>query len=127
MSDSNEIAPFDDFNGTWDVFDVDMVTGVNTLMSKSEEEVAGDAESTSPAYSRDGTRIAFFSAATNLIDSSPESDTKFDLFIKSIGSGKVQRIRLGEQGTTEGGGLRTMVTRTSARTGARRPSRPTDP
>ncbi len=108
FSDSNDIAPFEDANTTWDVFDVDVTTGENTLVSKSEAGNGGNAESMAPGYSRDGTRIAFFSAASNLIDGSFDPDTKFDLFIKSLRTGKVQRIRLGEQGTTEGGGLRTM-------------------
>jgi Tol biopolymer transport system component len=62
-----------------DVFTRDLRTGTTTLVSKAPGGGAADGPSSFPALSRDGTRIAFASAATNLV--ATDSNGVDDVFV----------------------------------------------
>jgi Tol biopolymer transport system component len=69
-----------DTNGTRDVFARDRWTGVTRLVSVTSGGGLADANSSGPAVSGDGSRIAFSSDATNLVPGDTNDAT--DVFIR---------------------------------------------
>ena len=65
-SNSNDLVPGDS-NGAVDIFVRDLVAQRTTRASISSHGFEGDADSQTPAISADGSRVAFESAATNLV------------------------------------------------------------
>ena len=72
-----------------DVFFFDRVTGATTLVSRStaSAQTTGNAESTEPAISGDGSRIAFVSRASNLVTGyDPFGDPDFFVYDRAAGT-----------------------------------------
>jgi uncharacterized repeat protein (TIGR01451 family) len=68
-----------------DVYVKDLATGDLVLASTSDGGVKGNAHSGNPALSADGTRVAFYSSATNLDPA--DTDTLSDIYVKDLVTG----------------------------------------
>lgn len=88
----------DDSNGSMDIFVKNLVTGelqrVNTSALGHE---ANEGATVQVAFSPDAQRLAFISAASNLVEN--DSPLSLDLFVKDLGSGAIERVDLGSVGT----------------------------
>jgi Tol biopolymer transport system component len=71
-----------DTNGTQDVFVHDTVTRTTTRASVGTTGVQGNSVSSNPVLSRDGSRVAFESAASNLIGGA-DTNQMVDIFVGS--------------------------------------------
>lgn len=80
----------DDKNDCRDLFVKDLATGTVTRVSVAADGTEADSDTTGFAFSPDGTRIAFCSAATNL--GTTASDPDFAIWIKDLGTGAVTRV-----------------------------------
>ena len=96
-----------DTNASWDVFVKTLATGeiqrVSTTADGAQAEGPGDlGDSWTPVWSPDGTRIAFFSDATNLVPG--DTNAVGDVVVKTLATGAVERISTdanGSQGDEE--------------------------
>jgi Ca2+-binding RTX toxin-like protein len=81
-----------DTNGTYDIYVRDLTTDSMTLVSSSAQGVAGDNRSglNQLAWSPDGTKIAFESAASNLV--AGDANSAYDIFVKDLVTGEVIRV-----------------------------------
>jgi Ca2+-binding RTX toxin-like protein len=86
--DSNLVAG--DTNGYKDIFVKDLLTGAVTLVSTSSAGVHANNDSYDFSFSADGTKVAFYSPATNLV----AGDTNFaaDVFVKDLTTGVLTRV-----------------------------------
>lgn len=82
-----------DTNNAFDVFMSDLTTGTVTRLSTSATGAQSNGDSYGLAVSADGTKVAFYSLATNLV--AGDSDTRFDLFVKDVTTGAITRIAAG--------------------------------
>jgi Tol biopolymer transport system component len=73
-----------DTNGIADVFVHDTLTGTTTRLSVSSAGAQSDGSSHVPSISSDGRRVAFFSAATNLVPG--DTNAKVDVFVRDLGA-----------------------------------------
>lgn len=78
----------DDTNITSDIFVKDITTQALTRVSTTPAGGQANGGSYGPAWSPDGTRIAFYSSATNLVPG--DGNSASDVFVKTLGSGAVQ-------------------------------------
>ncbi len=83
-------AAFDaaDTNGVADVYRFDRITGTNVLASRGP--TAGNAASTGPSISGDGTLVAFMSAASNLVGN--DTNNRIDIFVRNMVAGTTIRL-----------------------------------
>jgi Tol biopolymer transport system component len=79
-----------DANGARDVYRLDRQTGLFELMSISETGRIGNAESFEPQISADGSSVAFFTWATNLVPN--DTNGYWDLLLRKPAAGTTQRI-----------------------------------
>lgn len=98
ISNSKNLVP-SDTNGTEDIFLKDLHTGsitrINTDAS-GKEAVGENFYDQKPVFSPDGSKIAFFSMASNLVPD--DTNQNGDLFIKDIASGAIVRINTNATG-----------------------------
>lgn len=90
----------DDSNGLADVFVKTLSNGDVRRVSVSGSNAEGNAGSVAPAWSPDGTRIAFTSLSSNFVTS--DTNGLDDVFVKNLASGSVWRVSTnanGEQAT----------------------------
>ena len=87
----------DDVNDTWDIYLKDMDTGELELISTSADGTLGDGASHGASISDDGRVIAFRSAAGNLVDDDGNG-AGFDVFVKNLDSGAIQRFEVLDDG-----------------------------
>jgi Tol biopolymer transport system component len=107
VSESNELVP-GDTNNAADVFVFDTTTGTTTRVSVSETGLQSDSASSSPSLSADGTRIAFASAATNLVTGDRNGET--DVFVRDTVAGTTILVSPGLGGNrTDGPSLRPSI------------------
>ncbi len=66
------------------------------VVSVSSEEVLGNDASTGPAISRDGTVVAFISAATNLVPN--DTNRAPDIFVRTLSTGTTERASISSRG-----------------------------
>ena len=89
-----------DVNGMFDVFIKDLSSGAVTLVSTSTAGVLGNGDSGGPlSFSGDGTKLAFFARATNLVVG--DTNGTEDIFVKDLVTGVTTRAStnaLGIQG-----------------------------
>lgn len=85
-----------DFNGLWDVFVRDRVTGQTSLVSLDSAEGQGNHNSIGGAISADGRYVAFGSTADNLVP----GDTNFadDVFVRDRLAGTTSRVSVSTAG-----------------------------
>jgi hemolysin type calcium-binding protein/WD40 repeat protein len=72
-------------------------TGDLTLVSASDTGVKGNGDSFSPSLSADGTKVAFFSFATNLDPADTDSST--DVYVKDLATGDIALASTSDDGT----------------------------
>ena len=83
---------------TSDIFVRDLVTGLTTAVSVDVDGAAPDGESFTPSISRGGTRVAFWSGASDLVAG---DDNGFDdIFVRDLEAGTTELVTV----ATDGGG-----------------------
>jgi Tol biopolymer transport system component len=75
----------DDTNNVADVFVYDFSSGTTTRVSVGPGGVQGNGPSITPSISADGRCVAFASAATNLLPSSPDTNKTLDIYVECDG------------------------------------------
>lgn len=91
-----------DANAWIDVYVHDRWTGTTLLVSRAIGGGAGNGESTDPSISADGRRIAFESAASDLVPN--DSNACYDVFVAELPAGSITRASVSsarEQGATD--------------------------
>ncbi len=81
QSDATNLVA-DDNNGQTDIFVHDRQTGATTIVSRSDTGALGDGASGSAAISGDGQHVAYYSAATNLVDD--DTNGFWDIFVSAV-------------------------------------------
>lgn len=96
-----------DTNGHSDIFVKDLVTGAVTLVSTSSAGVQANDDSSDVAFSADGTKVAFYSSANNLVT----GDVNYvpDLFVKDLTSGVTTLVSTDATGAQANRGSYTPV------------------
>jgi Ca2+-binding RTX toxin-like protein len=90
-----------DSNGFEDIFVKDLASGVVTLVSSSSTGMQANAYSDTAVFTPDGTKVAFESAASNLVAGDTNGIT--DIFIKDLSSGAVTRLSTSSDGSQADG------------------------
>lgn len=93
-SNASNLVEFDP-NGLRDIFVRDRLSGIVTLVSEGMGGAAADGSSFQPTISLDGTRIAFRSAAANLV--ADDTNGVFDVFVRDATTG-VRRVSVASDG-----------------------------
>ncbi|HZL99484.1 MAG TPA: hypothetical protein VFD43_04450 [Planctomycetota bacterium] len=89
------LPPPGDTNGVDDILIRDVVAGTNSVATWTPAGV-GDGWSILPAFSADGSCVAFVSAATNLV----AGDTAIpDVYVRELAGGAITRVSLASDGT----------------------------
>lgn len=85
-----------DTAGTSDIFVRDLVTGSTTIVTVDTAGEAANGGSFSPAISRGGTKVAFWSMASDLV----EGDTNGfdDIFVRMLPAGVTERVSVATDG-----------------------------
>jgi Tol biopolymer transport system component len=86
-----------DVNAWIDIYVHDRLAGSTMLVSRALSGQAGDGESADPSISADGRRIAFESAAPDLV--AGDTNGRFDIFVAELPAGTLQRASLASDGT----------------------------
>ncbi len=79
-----------DTNGKQDVFVRDLVSGTIERVSVDSAGMESNGDSTDPSISADGQRIAFQSAATNLV--AGDTNARIDVFVRDRAAGTTTRV-----------------------------------
>ena len=79
-----------DTNGVYDVFVKDLTTGAVTQISVDAAGVQGNSRSFDPVFSPDGSKILFYSEASNLV--AGDTNGVPDIFVKDLVTGAVTRV-----------------------------------
>ncbi|WP_323966208.1 TolB family protein [Bradyrhizobium japonicum] len=89
-SASDNLVP-GDTNQAWDVFVKDLATGAVTRVSTSASGAQADGfQSSNPIFSPDGTKVAFYSDADNLVPD--DTDHLRDIFVKDLTTGAITLV-----------------------------------
>jgi Ca2+-binding RTX toxin-like protein len=86
-----------DSNGTYDIFVKDLQSGAIQRVSTDAAGVQGNSHSTNAQFSADGRYVVFKSLANNLV--SGDSNNAYDIFVKDLQSGAIQRVSSDAIGT----------------------------
>jgi len=81
QSNANNLAP-PDANGRWDVYVVDLQTGVNVRASDGPPGIQGNQDSTNACLTQDGRFVAFGSLASNLVPN--DTNGASDVFVRDL-------------------------------------------
>jgi uncharacterized repeat protein (TIGR01451 family) len=96
-------AGITDANERPDVYVRDLITGTTTLISvDAAGTAAADDESGQPVFSPDGTRIAFYSEASDLGPTDTNGDR--DVYLRDLSTGTTTLVSVDAAGTDAGGG-----------------------
>ena len=87
----------DDTNGVPDVFVHDLESQTTVRASLGTAGIEGDGDSYSAAISGDGRRVAFASAATNLVED--DTNDRPDIFVHDLDTGETERVSVASDGT----------------------------
>jgi len=93
-----------DTNGVSDVYLRTRSAGTTTLVSRDGSGVVGDAASSQPMISADGSVVVFASDATNLVAS--DTNRRRDIFVADLAAGLVDRVTMawtGAEGDEDSG------------------------
>ena len=88
-SDASNLVS-EDTNGHMDVFVKTLATGAIVRVSTSAKGVEADGDSSHPAFSPDGSKVAFSSMATNLVGG--DSNGEADIYVKTLASQAIVRV-----------------------------------
>jgi Tol biopolymer transport system component len=92
-----------DSNDTLDIFVRDIAGGITLRASVADGSGAqASGYSISPRLSRDGNRVAFLSAAGNLV--AGDTNNKMDVFVRDLGAGSTVRVSVDSAGQQIGQG-----------------------
>ncbi len=86
-----------DTNGAEDIFVKDLASGVITRVSTAADGTQGNGFSDRPAFSPDGTKVAFESGASNLV--AGDTNNTEDIFVKDLITGAITRVNTAADGT----------------------------
>jgi Tol biopolymer transport system component len=86
-----------DTNLSRDIFVKDLTSGTFTRVSVSAAGTQGNDNSFTPVFSPDGSKIAFLSAASNLVTG--DTNGAADIFVKDLTTGTVTRVSVSGTGT----------------------------
>ena len=81
-----------DTNGKLDIFLYDRDSAQTTRVNTSSTGVETNANSYKPSLSDDGTQIAFWSIAWNLIPN--DTNSGYDIFVKDLSTGAIERVNV---------------------------------
>ena len=101
-SEAGNIVP-PDTNTFSDVFVFDRVAGTTERVSDADDGGEGDGDSEKPDVSADGRRVAFVSAASNLV--ADDTDDRPDAFVRDRVAGTTVRANLQANGAPGGAGV----------------------
>ncbi|MFE2522535.1 TolB family protein [Streptomyces mirabilis] len=87
----------DDTNKVTDVFAFDRKTQTTVRVSTAADGTQADGVSSAASLSADGRRVAFVSAATNLVPG--DTNGLADVFVKDLRTGTVERVSVAADGT----------------------------
>lgn len=91
---TNNFFP-NDTNKSWDVFRHNVATGATELVSVGAAGEIGNGHSQNifrPCTSADGNLIAFQSLASNFVPGGGDTNGAFDIFVKNMTTGSLQRV-----------------------------------
>ncbi|WP_405730875.1 hypothetical protein OG885_14125 [Streptomyces sp. NBC_00028] len=91
----------DDTNKVSDVFAFDRASQTTVRVSVAADGTQGDGASSGAYLSADGRRVAFVSAATNLVPG--DTNGVADVFVKDLRTGAIQRVTTAADGTQPDG------------------------
>jgi Ca2+-binding RTX toxin-like protein len=94
---SGSILTPGDTNGTLDVFVRDTLNDTTTRVSIGKNGADSNNYSGSPSISADGHHVAFYSAASNLVDG--DTNSLDDVFVRDIVTGETRRASVATDGT----------------------------
>jgi YD repeat-containing protein len=100
--DSALVTP--DSNGTTDVFIRDLVGGTIQRVSVSTLGAEGNAGSGWPSVSADGRYVAWYSAASTLLDGGVDTNANYDVFVRDRTAGTTIRASVSSSGVQAVGG-----------------------
>ena len=86
-----------DTNNASDIFVRDLTTNTTTRASVDSGGAQGNSGSFSPSLSADGTKVAFYSNANNLV--AGDTNGVFDIFVRDLTKGTTVRASVGSSGT----------------------------
>ena len=92
-----------DTNHSHDIFVKDLTSGVVTRVSVSATSAQANGNSFSPVFSPDGSKIAFQSAATNLVAGDTNGGLS-DIYVKDLTSGAITRVSVSAAGVQSNSG-----------------------
>lgn len=95
---ANNLDPADSehFYNWFDIYVKDLATGDIMLASTSDAGVLADGNNYEPTISGNGTRVGFYSVATNL--DPPDTDTTFDVYVKDLTTGDIMLASASDAG-----------------------------
>lgn len=99
-SAASNLVP-NDTNGSLDIFRYEVKTKTLTRVNTAADGAEADDFSDLPGISPDGQYVCFRSAATNLVPG--DSNQTYDIFVKELKTGKVQRVSLDRDGKEANG------------------------
>ncbi|MFO1161401.1 MAG: cadherin-like domain-containing protein [Reyranellaceae bacterium] len=100
QSDASNLVP-DDTNGAGDVFVKNLTTGAITRASTDAAGTQANGYSYLPVFSPDGTKIAFYSSASNLVPG--DINGHYDVFVKDLATGAVTLVSTDAAGSPSNG------------------------
>ena len=101
-SDATNASP-GDTNGATDLFVKDLATGVVTRISDAEDGVQANGTIKAFSVSHDGTKVAFWSEASNLV--AGDTNGVADLFVKDLKTGTITRVSTSSDGSQTDSGV----------------------
>ncbi len=91
----------DDTDSFPDVYVKDLTTGDITLVSTSASGIKANGGGQAPSLSADGTRVAFYSSATNLDPA--DTDSLYDIYVKDLTTGDIVLASTSDSGLKANG------------------------
>jgi Tol biopolymer transport system component len=110
VSEATDLGPTD-ANNAADIYVRDLVNGTTTLASVGEEATGiGNAGSGSPAFSPDGTRVAFRSASSLVPEDVPrDGAVGTDIYVRDLSVGSTTLVSITPGGTSGNGDVGSPV------------------
>jgi Tol biopolymer transport system component len=104
-SDASNLVP-GDTNSAYDIFVKALASGAISLVSTDALGAQGNDDSYDPVISAEGSKVAFWSLATNLVPG--DTNNRYDVFVKDLATGAIERISTnawGVQGNDNSSGV----------------------
>ncbi|MFF3950685.1 S8 family serine peptidase [Streptomyces sp. NPDC001902] len=89
------------FTNNWQLFTQDLRTGTSEQVSVNSAEAPADDWAFAPALSDDGSKVAFYSYATNL--ATVDTNRQLDVFVRDRTAGTTERVSTGLEGAEADG------------------------